>query len=232
MSEARVVRPDRRQVRWDMVDLEGLLPADHRARVVWSFVESLDLSELYERVKSREGEAGRPAADPAVLLSLWLYATVEGVGSARELERLGESDAAYRWLAGGVPLNYHGLADFRVEQVEVLDRLLTQSVTALIGERLMTLSEIAVDGTKIRASASKGSFKTGEKLLKIEAAVAERLTALKQELTDDPGASSRRRQATRERAARDVQARAGRAWAALEQDEARKKEPRASTSEP
>jgi transposase len=228
MSEARVVRPDRRQVRWDMVDLEGLLPADHRARVVWSFVESLDLSELYERVKSRDGEAGRPAADPAVMLALWLYATVEGVGSARELERLGESDAAYRWLAGGVPLNYHGLADFRVEQVEVLDRLLTQSVTALIGERLMTLSEIAVDGTKIRASASKGSFKTGEKLLKIEAAVAERLTALKQELTDDPGASSRRRQATRERAARDVQARAK----THSKDEAKKKEPRASTSDP
>jgi len=246
MSEARVVRPDRRQVRWDMVDLEGLLPADHRARIVWSFVESLDLSQLYERVKSRDGEAGRPAADPAVMLALWLYATVEGVGSARELERLAESDAAYRWLAGGVPLNYHGLADFRVEQVEVLDRLLTQSVTALIGERLMTLSEIAVDGTKIRASASKGSFKTGEKLLKIEAVVAERLTALKQELTDDPGASSRRRQATRERAARDVQARAGRARAALERleaerkarakthskDEAKKKEPRASTSDP
>ena len=246
MSEARVVRPDRRQVRWDMVDLEGLLPADHRARVVWSFVESLDLSELYERVKSHKGEAGRPAADPAVLLSLWLYATIEGVGSARELERLAESHVAYRWLAGGVPLDYHGLADFRVEQVEVLDRLLTQSVTALIGERLMTLSEIAVDGTKIRASASKGSFKTGEKLLKIEAAVAERPTALKQELTDDPGASSRRRQATRERAARDVQARAGRAWAALERleaerkarakthskDEAKKKEPRASTSDP
>ena len=88
MREARVVRPDRRQLRWDMIDLEGLLAADHRARVVWSFVESLDLSELYERVKSREGEAGRPAADPAVLIALWLYATVEGVGSARELERL------------------------------------------------------------------------------------------------------------------------------------------------
>jgi len=154
-----------------MIDLEGLLPADHRARLVWSFVESLDLSPLYDQVLSREGEAGRPAADPAVLLSLWLYATIEGVGSARELERLAQSDAAYRWLAGGVPLNYHGLADFRVESVEVLDRLLTQSVTALIAEGLMTLSEIAVDGTKIRASASKESFKTGEKLIKIEAAV-------------------------------------------------------------
>jgi len=122
MGEARVVRPDRRQLRWDMIDLEGLLGADHRARLVWSFVESLDLSPLYDQVLAREGEAGRPAADPAVLLSLWLYATIEGVGSARELERLAQSDVAYRWLAGGVPLNYHGLADFRGDSVEVLDR--------------------------------------------------------------------------------------------------------------
>jgi transposase len=241
-----VVRPDRRQLRWDMIDLEGLLPADHRARLVWSFVDSLDLSPLYDRVLSREGEAGRPAADPAVMLSLWLYATIEGVGSARELERLAESDAAYRWLAGGVPLNHHGLADFRVESVEVLDRLLTQSVTALIGEGLVSLDEIAVDGTKVRASASRKSFRTGEKLIKIEAAVVERLAALKQELSSDPGASTRRRQAARERAARDVQARAARARAALERleaerksraakhakDEARKKAPRASTSDP
>jgi transposase len=246
MSDARVVRPDRQQLRWDMVDLEGLLPADHRARIVWSFVESLDLSELYEGIRSREGEAGRPGADPAVLLSLWLYATVEGVGSARELERLAQSDAAYRWLAGGVPLNYHGLADFRVEQVEVLDRLLTQSVTALIAEGLISLDEIAVDGTKIRASARRNSFRTGEKLIKVEAAVAERLAALKQELTSDPGASNRRRQAARERAARDVQERAAKARAALERleaerkarakthskDEAKKKEPRASTTDP
>jgi transposase len=246
MGEARVVRPDRRQLRWDMIDLEGLLPAEHRARLVWSFVESLDLSPLYDQVLSREGDAGRPAADPAVLLSLWLYATIEGVGSARELARLAESDAAYRWLAGGVPLNHHGLADFRVDSVEVLDRLLTQSVTALIAEGLVSLAEIAVDGTKIRASASKGSFKTGEKLIKIEAAAAERLAALKQELASDPGASSRRRQEARERAAREIQARAGRARAALERleaerkarakthskDEARKKQPRASTTDP
>jgi transposase len=246
MGEARVIRADRQQLRWDMIDLDGLLPSDHRARIVWSFVESLDLAELYARVRSREGAAGRPAADPAVLLALWLYATVEGVGSARELERLAEIDIAYRWLAGGVPLNYHGLADFRIEHLELLDRLLTQSVTALIGEGLVTLAEIAVDGTKIRASASKKSFKTGDKLLEIEAAVAKRLDALKQELTDDPGASSRRRQAARERAARKVKERAGHALAALERlkaerkaradrhakDEAKKKEPKASTTDP
>jgi transposase len=128
MGEARVIRADRSQLQWDLLDLEGLLPADHRARIVWSFVEGLDLSPLYASIKSREGEAGRPCADPAVLLALWLYATVEGIGSARQLERLAQRDVAYRWLAGNVPLNYHGLADFRVERVEVLDRLLTQSV--------------------------------------------------------------------------------------------------------
>ncbi|MBV8441868.1 MAG: IS1182 family transposase [Hyphomicrobiales bacterium] len=246
MGEARVVRPDRRQLRWEMVDLEGLLPADHRARIVGSFVERLDLSQLYDQVRSRDGEAGRPAADPAVMLALWLYATVEGVGSARELERLAESDAAYRWLAGGVPLNDHGLADFRVEQVEVLDRLLTQSVTALIDEGLVKLAEIAVDGTKVRASASRKSFKTGEKLLEVEAAVAERLAALKAELKGDAAASTRRRQAACERAARQVQERAGQALAALERlaaerkaraakhakDEAKKKEPKVSMSDP
>jgi hypothetical protein len=139
------------------------------------------------------------------------------------LERLAQSDAPYRWLAGGVPLNHHGLADFRVENLEALDRLLTQSVTALIGEGLVSLAEIAVDGTKIRASASRESFKTGETLLKIEAAVADRLAALKQELASDPGASSRRGQAARDRAAREVQARAARARAALERLEAERK---------
>src|SRR5713226_8963664 len=103
MSDAKVIRPDRSQMRWDYIDVEGLLPSDHRARVVWSFVESLDLTELYAAIKSREGAAGRPGADPAVLLAVWLYATTEGVGSARELGRLVERDIAYRWIAGGVP---------------------------------------------------------------------------------------------------------------------------------
>src|SRR5580698_9555604 len=147
-GKAHVIRPDRSQIRWEMLDLEALLADDHRVRIVWSFVESLDLSELYAAIKSREGEPGRPAADPMVLLALWLYATVEGVGSARELDRLAGRDLGYRWLAGGVAVNYHGLADFRVDHVALLDRLLTESVTALVAEGLVSLTEISVDGTK------------------------------------------------------------------------------------
>jgi transposase len=245
-GEARFIGPDRAQTRWDFIDLEALLAEDHRARVVWSFVESLDLSPLYDAIKSREGEAGRPPADPAVLLALWLYATIEGVGSARQLDRLCERDVAYRWLAGGVPLNYHGLSDFRVGHVEVLDRLLTETVTALIAEGLVSLAEIAVDGTKVRASASKSSFKKAGHLADLEAAVEQRIAALKAELESDPEASSRRRRAARERAAREVKERAGKARAALDRvraekekrrkthakDEAAKSEPKASQTDP
>jgi transposase len=223
-GEARVIRPDRSQTRWDFIDLDGLLPSDHRARVVWGLVESLDLSPLYDAIKSREGESGRPAADPAVLLALWLYATVEGVGSARELGRLVERDVAYRWLAGGVPVNHHGLSDFRVGHVELLDKLLTQSVAALIAEGLVSLSEIAVDGTKVRANASKGSFKSAKKLARLEAAVEARVAALKAEVESDPAASSRRRQAAQENAARSIKERAAKVRAALEKLQAEKKE--------
>jgi transposase len=243
---ARYIRADRSQTRWDFIDLEALLPGDHRARVVWSFVESLDLSPLYDAIRSREGEAGRPPADPAVLLALWLYATIEGIGAARELDRLAERDVSYRWLAGGVPLNYHGLSDFRAEHVEVLDRLLTESVTALIAEGLVSLTEIAVDGTKVRASAGKGSFKKASKLAEVEAAVEQRITALKEELEGAADASLRRKRAARERAAREVKERAEKARAALERirrekekrqkthakDEAKKSEPKASLTDP
>jgi len=224
MGEAKIIRPDRSQMRWDYIDLDAMLPADHLARVVWRFVKSLDLTPLYAAIESREGEAGRPAADPAVVLALWLYATIEGVGSARELARLVERDIAYRWIAGGVPLNYHGLADFRVDHLAVLDRLLTESVTAMIDQGLVSLAEIVVDGTKVRANASRESFKTGAKLMQIEAKVAERLAQLKAEVNDDPEASSRRRRAARERAARDIEERAARARKALDQIQAEKAE--------
>ena len=244
--DARFIRADRFQTRWDFIDLEALLPSDHRVRIVMSFVDGLDLQALYDAIKSREGEPGRPPPDPAVLLALWLYATIEGVGSARQLERLAERDLAYRWIAGGVPLNYHGLSDFRIAHVEVLDRLLTESVTALIAEGVVSLVEIAVDGTKVRANASRESFKTGNKLAQIGAAVEQRLVALKAEIGADPEASSRRKRAAQERAAREVKERAERARAALDrvrtereqrakrhsQDEAKKSEPKASLSDP
>jgi transposase len=198
-----------------MVDVEGLLPQDHAARLVWAFVTQMDLAKFYAAIGSREGDAGRPAADPRVLLALWLFAAVEGVGSARELERLVARDVAYRWIAGGVPVNYHGLSDFRTRHGELLDELLTNSVTALMAEGLVTFEEVIADGTKVQAAAGKGSYGGASRMARIERIAAERMAQLKTEVDADPAASSRRRKAAALRAARELGERAAKAAAAL-----------------
>jgi transposase len=207
-AEARVVGPQRDQLGWEMVDIDGLLQQDHAARLVWTFVTQMDLSQFYAAIGSREGEAGRPAADPRVLLALWLYAAVEGVGSARELERLLERDVAYRWIAGGVPVNYHGLSDFRTRHGGLLDTLLTDSVTALMAEGLVRFEEVIADGTKVQAAAGKGSYGGASRMARIGRIAAERMAQLKAEVDADPAASSRRRRAAQARAARELGANA------------------------
>lgn len=216
MGEARYLEADRSQLRWDMVDLESLLVSDHRARVVWGFARSLDLSALYARIRAREGEPGRPPPDPRLLLALWLYATLEGVGSARQLDRLCGQDIAYRWLCGGVPMNYHGLSDFRCDHAVVLDRLLTESLTALLAEGIVKLEEIAIDGTKVRASAGKGSFRRAGKLAELEELARQRVARLKAETQRDPAASETRRQAAQRRGAEDIARRAAAARRTLD----------------
>jgi transposase len=243
---ARVLMPERTQIGWEMVDIDALLPEDHAARLVWSFVTAMDLSKFYAVIGSREGEAGRPAADPRILLALWLFAMVEGVGSARELERLVERDVAYRWIAGGVPVNYHGLADFRSMRGDLLDELLTQSVAALMAEKLVNFEEVIADGTKVQAAAGKGSFGGSARMARIERVAAERVAQLKAEVDTDPAASSRRRKAAKLRAARELGERAAKATAALaelQKEKARRKashkaeeeakaEPKASLTDP
>jgi transposase len=221
---ARVVEADRSQLSWDLVDLDAWLPADHRARVVWAFVLTLNLAPLYAKIKAREGQAGRPASDPRVLLALWLYATIEGVGTARELDRLSQSELVYRWLRGGVPLDYHTLSDFRIENGDVLDRLLSESLAALMAEGLVRLEEVIIDGTKVKAAAGKDSFKTADGLAKAATLAAERVAALKAEVEADPAAQKRRSQAARERAAREAVERAARARAMLDRLAAEKEE--------
>ena len=218
----RLQRPNRNQVELRPVDLEGLLPADHRARLVWTFVEGLELGPLYGRIRAVEGQPGRPPIDPAILTALWLYATIEAVGSARALDRLCTEHDAYRWLCGGVSVNYHTLADFRVAHGALFDRLLTESVAALMVEGLVTLDRVAQDGVRVRASAGGTSFRRrdalGQALTRAEAQV----DALRTELDDDAGATSRRVAAARERADRERADRARRALARLPELEARK----------
>lgn len=238
-ARPRLQRPQRDQITLRPSDLESLLPADHRARLVWAVVESLDLTAFHARIKAVEGHSGRPPIDPAILVSLWLYATIEGIGSARALDRLCDEHDAYRWLAGGVGVNYHTLAAFRVEQTDLLDRLLTESVAALLADDLVTLATVAQDGMRVRASAGAASYRRRSTLERFLAEAEAQVETLKRELDDDPAATSRRIAAARERAATERAERVRKALRHLPELEAAKRragkpvdEARASTSDP
>jgi transposase len=233
----RLVRPNREQVELRAVDQEGLLPADHPARAVWEFVESKDLSPLYAQVQAVVGRAGRPATDPRIYLALWLYATVEGVGSARAIARLTEVHDAYRWICGGVSVNHHSLSDFRVEQVEFLDQVLTRSVAVLMSQGLVTLQRVSQDGMRVRASAGAASFRRRPKLGECLEQAREQIERLRREIEEDPEATSRRQAAARQRAAEDRHRRVAEALEQMADVEARKKpaereEARVSTTDP
>jgi transposase len=237
-AEPRVLRPNRTQLELRPADLDGLLPADHRARVVWDFVAGSDLGPFYAQIKAVESHAGRPAIDPAILMTLWLYATLEGVGSARALARLCEAHDAYRWICGGVSVNYHTLAEFRVAHGELLDHVLTTSVATLMAEGLVSLQRVAQDGVRVRAHAAGKSFRRAARLRALLDAATAQVQALKQELHDDPAATARRTTAARQRAAVERQARVARALARLPELAARRRKarvdgpPRVSTTDP
>jgi transposase len=238
-ARPRLQRPDRAQVRLRPVDLESLLPDDHRVRLVWDYVATLDLSGFHARVRSLEGGAGRPAIDPALLVALWLYATLEGVGSARALARLCDEHDAYRWLCGGVGVNHHTLADFRVEGAELLDRLLAESVAALVAGGGARLERVAHDGVRVRASAGSSSYRTRDGLAEALSAAEAQVTTLRAELEADAAATTRRQAAARERAARERLERVQGALAALDAIAAGRrahrpapKQPQASTTDP
>jgi transposase len=238
--KARVVEVNRAQMRLIPMDLESMLPADHQARAVWTFVDRLDLGEFYGRIRSREGKAGRPATDPQIFLALWIYAMLDGVGSAREIERQCKYHLAYQWICGGVSINHHSLSDFRNEATDLLNGLLTQSVTILMSEGLVELRRVAQDGMKVRAWAGASSFRTRAGLDKLQKIAREQVERLAKELEDDPGAAAKREDAARKRAADDRAERIDRALAEMADAERRKrsnngkkkKEARTSTTDP
>jgi len=149
---------NRQQMSWRAVDVERLIGEDHPARAIWTLVGRLDLSRFYQGIESSAEEGGRPAIDPQLLISLWVYAYSQGIGSAREVARRCEYDPAFQWLTGLEEVNYHTLADFRVEKQQELDELFTQVLTALSKEGLITLEQVMQDGTKIQALASGGTY--------------------------------------------------------------------------
>ena len=241
VGRPRLRQANREQVELRMLALDQLLPDDHRARVVWQYVDGLDLTPLYNQVLAVERHVGRAHTDPRILMALWLYATLEGVGSARELDKLCCDHVAYQWICGGVTLNYHTLADFRTAHGEFLDNLLTNSVATMMHEELVELKRVAQDGMRVRASAGSSSMRRRPTLEQCLEDAKEQVQTLQKEIDADPSSGSRRRQAARNRTAQERCDRVERALQELtkleKQKAARgrdslKKPARASTTDP
>lgn len=196
--EPRLRQPDR-AILLPNVSLEQALPPEHPVRDIWAYVTIMDLSAFLAKVRAVVGQPGRNATDPRLLLALWMYATTEGIGSARWLDELCTAHLGFRWLCGGVTVNYHLLSDFRKDFESELDQLLTDHVAALLHQDLVHLQRVAQDGMRTRAHAGAGSFRKGETLAACQQQVAEQLALLKQQPDEAPGSAARRSRAARQR---------------------------------
>ena len=246
VSQVRVKRAHRDQVQWRDASLDQLIPKDHRVRVIWAYVESLNLQLLYQPIRAVEGGVGRDAVDPKILMALWMWAIIEGISSARHVARLCERDLAYRWICGEVGVNYHLLSDFRSRHRKFLDQLLTDTIATLLHQNIVTLERVAQDGMRVRANAGRASFRREKTLIECQREAAEQVQKLREESERDSGqdnpsdASQARRRAAAERAATERAARIEEALKNLaelqQQKEQRKKgsaeEARCSTTDP
>lgn len=214
-GEPRLLVPNRAQVELRASDLESLLAEDHRARLVWGYVERQDLSALLDGIKARGAAPGRRAIDPRILFALWLYATLDGVGSGREVTRLSREHDAYRWICGGVQVNYHALNDFRGANDQVLDELLSANVAALAEVGAIKLERVAQDGMRVRADAGAASFRRQGRLEEHLAEARELVRVLKAQVEADPAEAKRRSQAAKLRAAQQREECIGEALARL-----------------
>jgi transposase len=211
----RLLQPNRQQIELRAMDLESLLGEDHRARLVWGYVARQDLGQLLDAIRARGGAPGRRAIDPRILFALWLYATLDGVGSGREVTRLTREHDAYRWICGGVPVNYHALNDFRCANDALLDELLTDNVAALAAVGAIVLERVAQDGMRVRADAGAASFRRQPRLQEHQAQARELVQTLKAQAQADPGLASRRAQTAKLRAAQQREQRIAHALARL-----------------
>src|SRR3978361_1149227 len=178
---ARLRVPERSQIDTHWAALDDLIADDHPVRAVWTFVEGLDLSTLHDAIKAREGQPGPPPASPELMMALWLWATIDGVGSARRLDQLCRDHLVYRWLCGGVSMNYRSLSDFRIAHREVLDQLLARGVASLVEAGLVSPGGVAQDGRRVRASAGASSFRRRKRLEELRNAAQDRVARLRAE---------------------------------------------------
>lgn len=212
---------DRAQDRFATLRVDNLIGPEHPARLIWDIVGRLDLSDFEKSIVSREGGSGRSCWMPGLLISLWIYGYTRGVGSARQLERMMDFEPGMRWLCGMETVNHHTLSDFRMQKPEQLQQLLTKVLALLADEDQVDFAVLLQDGTKIKAQASRQSFRRRatleQHLLEAQTCVEELdRRAAAADVMETKGGKRTKKEAALERVARERLARMNASMAELE----------------
>lgn len=208
-GELRLRKPERRQMAFVPQCPDDWVPEGHEVRTVAAVVEKLDVSAFGEGIEAREGVAGRDATDPGLLVALWLYGCIRGIGSARELARRCEESQPFRWLCGGVSVNHRMLSEFRTAHEEKLNALFTQVIATLVDKGLVQPSRISQDGVRVRVSAGSSSFHREERLRQLLEESKKHVEEVNRQLEqpEQRGMRSKRKKARQQRAAAERQKR-------------------------
>lgn len=202
-NQRKLLQASRNQVEMIISALDEMIPDNHPVRAVWTYVEKLDLSKALNKIETIEGCVGRPAVDPKILVALWLYATIEGIGSARVLARYTHEHIAFKWICGNVDVERKTISDFRIKHSDLFDDLLAQGIAILVHAEQVSLKEIAQDGLRVRANASKNSFHRKKTLQERYHEAKERINCLKKELQDNTSQCTNREKANKLRIAEE-----------------------------
>lgn len=202
-GKPRVRSPVRNQIEFVNSSLDDLISEDHQIRNIWDYINRMDLSLFFNKILSTSCNPGRPATDPKILLALWIYAIVEGIGSARVIDRYCVEHLPFKWICGGIPVNYHTISDFRRNNTDAFDELVSQIISRLMNRDLISLKRVSQDGMRVRASAGTSSFRRKPTLKESLKIAKEQVSALKDELDEDPAACLTRKSAAKKRAAED-----------------------------
>jgi len=198
--------------------LDETIAPDHQVRVVWELVETeIDTSALEANIKAVEGAPGRDATSPALLVALWIYAMLDSVTQARELERRCLEHDPYKWLCGGVSVNYHMLSNFRMANGQWLDEQIARVVQKMCDEGLASFEEaVGQDGMRTRAHAGASSFRSAAGLEKLAEEAQQKQDQTQKQIDEDPNLSDAQK-AARARAANERIDRIGAAQEAQEE---------------
>jgi transposase len=248
LGKPRINTPNRTQSEMRVFSTDDLVPKDHKVRLVWDFVLKLDMSEFLQEIQSTDTKAGRSATDPRLLLALWLYATLEGIGSGRVIERYCREHSAFCWLCGDIKVNYHTINDFRSTNATKLENLIIKSTAILIKEGIVELKRVSQDGMKVRAYAGSSTFRRKGTLKECLILAKTHLENLKKMKDENPAEFLNRKKAAEFRVAKQRELNVAEALKELEKLEKRteshkkkhrkkfsqqqKKELRASTTDP